>query len=70
MKRYGGMICLDYKALTDRVRLCVPQALPQIQDLPEFKAIDDEEGRKGAFAKFVKRQKVRRPILHPRNRGC
>lgn len=44
------------EALTDTYTL---QALPQIQDLPEFKAIDDEEARKVAFAKFVKRQKVR-----------
>ncbi len=34
------------------------QALPFIQELPEYKAIDDEEGRKTAFAKFVKRQKA------------
>ncbi|KAG8897018.1 hypothetical protein FRB99_008513, partial [Tulasnella sp. 403] len=32
-------------------------ALPQIQDLPEFKAIEDEEARKAAFSKFVKRQR-------------
>lgn len=34
------------------------QALPHIQELAEFKAVDDEEGRKAAFAKFVKRQKA------------
>ena len=30
-----------------------------MQDLPEFKALDDDEGRRAAFSKFVKRQKVR-----------
>ena len=42
----------------------LPQALPHMEELPEFKAIEDEEGRKAAFAKFVKRQKAgltRRP---------
>lgn len=29
-----------------------------MQELPEYKAIEDEEGRKAAFAKFVKRQKA------------
>jgi heme oxygenase len=29
-----------------------------IENLPEFKALEDEEGRRAAFAKFVKRQKV------------
>lgn len=28
-----------------------------IEELPEFKALEDE-GRRAAFAKFVKRQKV------------
>lgn len=35
--------------------------MPLIQDLPEFKALEDE-GRRAAFAKFVKRQKVSRVI--------
>ena len=34
------------------------QAIQYMQELPEYKAIDDEEGRKAAFAKFVKRQKA------------
>lgn len=29
-----------------------------MQDLPEYKALEDEDGRKAAFAKYVKRQKV------------
>jgi len=38
--------------------MLVIQAVPLIQDLPEYKALEDEEGRRAAFAKFVKRQKV------------
>ena len=34
------------------------QAVPLIKDLPEYKALEDEEGRRAAFAKFVKRQKA------------
>jgi pre-mRNA-processing factor 40 len=37
--------------------LTLPQAVPLIEHLPEYKALDDE-GRRVAFAKFVKRQKV------------
>jgi pre-mRNA-processing factor 40 len=33
-----------------------------MQDLQEFKALEDEDGRKVAFAKYIKRQKV---IIHP-----
>ncbi|KDQ19637.1 hypothetical protein BOTBODRAFT_126520 [Botryobasidium botryosum FD-172 SS1] len=33
------------------------ESLPLFQDLEEFKAIEDEEARKAAFAKFIKRQK-------------
>lgn len=29
-----------------------------MQDLPEYKALEDEDGRKAAFAKYIKRQKV------------
>lgn len=29
-----------------------------MQDLPEYKALEDEDSRRAAFAKFVKRQKV------------
>ncbi|KAI0819677.1 hypothetical protein BC628DRAFT_1413591 [Trametes gibbosa] len=39
--------------------LSYDEALPHIQDLAEYKAVEDEEGRKAAFAKFVKRQKER-----------
>ncbi|KAI0080143.1 pre-mRNA-processing protein prp40 [Panus rudis PR-1116 ss-1] len=34
------------------------EAVPLMQDLPEYKAIEDEESRQAAFAKFVKRQKI------------
>lgn len=34
------------------------QAVPLIEHLPEYKALDDES-RRAAFSKFVKRQKVR-----------
>lgn len=34
-----------------------------MQDLPEYKALDDDEGRRAAFAKFVKRQKVRSYLI-------
>ncbi|KAI6114778.1 hypothetical protein EDD16DRAFT_1693491 [Pisolithus croceorrhizus] len=33
--------------------------VPLIEHLPEYKAIEDEEGRRAAFAKYVKRQKER-----------
>ena len=33
-------------------------ALPLIRDLPEFKDVQDEEDRKAAYEKFIKRQKV------------
>ncbi|KAI0331462.1 hypothetical protein GY45DRAFT_1404762 [Cubamyces sp. BRFM 1775] len=39
--------------------LSYEEALPYMQNLPEYKAIEDDEGRKAAFAKFVKRQKER-----------
>jgi hypothetical protein len=29
-----------------------------MENLPEYKLVADEEGRKAAFTKFVKRQKV------------
>ena len=32
-------------------------AVPAMEGLPEYKALDDE-GRRAAFAKFIKRQKV------------
>ncbi|KAK7056267.1 U1 snRNP protein [Paramarasmius palmivorus] len=34
-------------------------AVPLMEHLPEYKAIEDEEARRNAFAKFVKRQKER-----------
>ncbi|KAI1796601.1 hypothetical protein LXA43DRAFT_969682 [Ganoderma leucocontextum] len=40
--------------------LAYEEAVPFMQDLPEYKAIEEEEGRKAAFAKFVKRQKAER----------
>lgn len=36
-----------------------------MQDLPEYKALEDEEGRRTAFAKYIKRQKVTNSILTP-----
>ncbi|RPD64363.1 hypothetical protein L226DRAFT_533652 [Lentinus tigrinus ALCF2SS1-7] len=39
--------------------LSYEEALPYMQELPEYKAIEDDEGRQAAFAKFVKRQKER-----------
>src|SRR6202051_235776 len=37
--------------------------MPFMENLPEYKLVDDEEGRKAAFAKFVKRQKVGHSLL-------
>ncbi|KAF7312223.1 hypothetical protein MIND_00235300 [Mycena indigotica] len=34
-------------------------AVPLMQDLPEFKALEDEESRKAAWNKYIKRQKER-----------
>ncbi|KAJ7446723.1 hypothetical protein FB451DRAFT_1188580 [Mycena latifolia] len=34
-------------------------AVPLIADLPEYKALEDEEGRRAAWSKYVKRQKER-----------
>jgi pre-mRNA-processing factor 40 len=39
------------------ISLSYEAAVPIIEDLPEYKALDDE-GRRAAFAKFVKRQKA------------
>lgn len=36
----------------------VAQAVPHMQDLTEYKLLEDDEARKVAFAKFVKRQKA------------
>jgi len=35
------------------------QVLPRIKDTPEFAALADEDARKTAFDKFIRRQKVR-----------
>jgi hypothetical protein len=37
---------------------CGVQAVPLMEELPEYKAVGDEEGRRAAFLKYVKRQKV------------
>ncbi|OBZ74184.1 Pre-mRNA-processing protein prp40 [Grifola frondosa] len=39
--------------------LSYEEAVPFMQDLPEFNALEDDESRRAAFAKFVKRQKER-----------
>lgn len=41
-----------------------------MQDLPEFKALEDEEGRRAAFSKFVKRQKVRDLLMNNLRRAA
>lgn len=41
------------------ISLAYDEIVPLIEHLPEYKAIEDEEGRKAAFAKYVKRQKER-----------
>ncbi|KAI0788845.1 hypothetical protein C8Q75DRAFT_768185 [Abortiporus biennis] len=41
------------------LNLTFEDAIPLMESLPEYKAIEDEEGRRAAFAKFVKRQKER-----------
>lgn len=39
-------------------KLMYYQAVPLMEELPEYKALEDEEARRAAFAKFVKRAKV------------
>jgi pre-mRNA-processing factor 40 len=41
------------------INMTYEAAVPLIENLPEYKAIDDEESRRAAFSKFVKRQKER-----------
>lgn len=41
------------------ISMAYEDIVPLIEDLPEYKALDDEEGRRAAFTKFVKRQKER-----------
>ncbi|KAF7797497.1 hypothetical protein EIP86_008697 [Pleurotus ostreatoroseus] len=51
---------LDITLSYEDVSLIRPsQAVPLMQELPEYKALEDDEGRRAAFAKFVKRQKER-----------
>ncbi|TFK39920.1 hypothetical protein BDQ12DRAFT_628985 [Crucibulum laeve] len=49
------------KKLPEPFDLSLPyeEVVPLIEHLPEYKAIDDEESRRAAFTKFVKRQKER-----------
>ncbi|RXW23051.1 hypothetical protein EST38_g2826 [Candolleomyces aberdarensis] len=39
------------------ISMSYEQIVPLIENLPEYKALDDEEARRAAFAKYVKRQK-------------
>ncbi|KAF7977604.1 hypothetical protein HWV62_3214 [Athelia sp. TMB] len=41
------------------LNLSFEEAMPLIENLPEYKAVADDEGRRAAFSKFVKRQKER-----------
>ncbi|KAF8967718.1 hypothetical protein BDZ97DRAFT_506785 [Flammula alnicola] len=41
------------------ITLRYEDVVPLIENLPEYKALEDEEGRRAAFAKYVKRQKER-----------
>ncbi|KAL1741566.1 hypothetical protein HDZ31DRAFT_66786 [Schizophyllum fasciatum] len=41
------------------INMTFEEALPLMQHLPEYSAIADDEGRRTAFAKFVKRQRDR-----------
>ncbi|KXN90711.1 Pre-mRNA-processing protein prp40 [Leucoagaricus sp. SymC.cos] len=41
------------------ITLSYEEIVPLIESLPEYKALEDEEGRRAAFAKYVKRQKER-----------
>ena len=39
------------------ITMSFEDAVPLMDDLPEYKALE-EDGRRAAFAKFIKRQKV------------
>ncbi|KAG6813858.1 hypothetical protein H0H92_006265 [Tricholoma furcatifolium] len=41
------------------INMTFEEAVPLMENLPEYIAVEDEEGRRAAFAKFVKRQKER-----------
>ncbi|RDB23443.1 Pre-mRNA-processing protein prp40 [Hypsizygus marmoreus] len=49
------------KKLPEPLDISLPyeEVVPLIEHLPEYKAVEDEEGRRAAFAKYVKRQKER-----------
>ncbi|KAJ8508895.1 hypothetical protein ONZ45_g8873 [Pleurotus djamor] len=49
------------KKLTEPIdiNMSYEEVVPLIENLPEYKALEDEDGRRAAFAKFVKRQKER-----------
>ncbi|KAF9466036.1 hypothetical protein BDZ94DRAFT_1251953 [Collybia nuda] len=49
------------KKLSEPLDITLPfeEAIPLMEHLPEYKALEDEDGRRAAFARFVKRQKER-----------
>ncbi|KAG6833234.1 hypothetical protein H0H87_009855 [Tephrocybe sp. NHM501043] len=49
------------KKLPEPIDISLPyeEVVPLIKHLPEYLAVEDEEGRRAAFAKYVKRQKER-----------
>ncbi|KAF5383593.1 hypothetical protein D9615_003571 [Tricholomella constricta] len=49
------------KKLSEPLDIALPyeEIVPLIQHLPEYQAVEDDEGRRAAFAKYVKRQKER-----------
>ncbi|TFK26219.1 hypothetical protein FA15DRAFT_667713 [Coprinopsis marcescibilis] len=49
------------KKLPEPLDITLPyeEIVPLIENLPEYKALDDDEGRRAAFSKYVKRQKER-----------
>lgn len=51
------------KKLPDAINvdLSYEEAIPLMEQLPEYQALEDE-GRRAAFSKFIKRQKV--DVLH------
>lgn len=50
-------VCLDFIIHFFNLFTVVFQTVPLIEHLTEFKALDDD-GRRAAFAKFIRRQKV------------
>ncbi|KAF8074918.1 hypothetical protein FPV67DRAFT_1475444 [Lyophyllum atratum] len=49
------------KKLSEPLDITLPfeEVVPLIKHLPEYQAVEDDEGRRAAFAKYVKRQKER-----------